>query len=52
MILNVIVTILFGYWLVTKDYTKSPKWVYYCDGFVFALNFAIVFKYLIDMTGF
>jgi uncharacterized membrane protein len=52
MILNVIITLLFGYWLITKDYTESPKWVYYGDGFCFAFNFAIVFKYLTDMIGF
>lgn len=51
MILNVIVTIFFGYLLATKDYTQNPKWMYYCDGIVFAFNFAIVFKYLTDMFG-
>ena len=51
MILNVIITLFFGYLLVTKDYTVSPKWMYYCDGICFAFNFAIVFKYLTDMIG-
>jgi hypothetical protein len=52
MIFNVLVTMFFAYVLVTKDYTNSPKWMYYMDGIVFAVNFAIVFKYLTDMIGF
>jgi hypothetical protein len=52
MIFNVLVTMFFAYVLVTKDYTNSPKWMYYMDGLVFAVNFAIVFKYLTDMIGF
>ena len=51
MIINVFATLLFGYLLTTKDYTDSPKWMYYMDGIVFAVNFAIVFKYLTDMIG-
>ena len=51
MIFNVLVTMFFAYVLVTKDYTNSPKWMYYMDGIVFAVNFAIVFKYLTDMIG-
>jgi len=51
MIFNVLVTMFFAYVLVTKDYTNSPKWMYYMDGLVFAVNFAIVFKYLTDMIG-
>jgi hypothetical protein len=51
MIFNVLVTLFFGYLLVTKDYTESPKWMYYTDGLVFAINFAIVFKYLTEMIG-
>ena len=52
MIFNLFVTLFFAYLLVTKDYTNSPKWIYYMDGIVFAVNFAIVFKYLTDMIGF
>ena len=52
MIFNVLVTMFFAYVLVTKDYTNSPKWMYYMDGIVFAVNFAIVFKYLTDMIGY
>ena len=52
MIFNVLVTMFFAYVLVTKDYTNSPKWMYYMDGIVFAVNFAIVFKYITDMIGF
>ena len=52
MIINVFATLFFGYLLTTKDYTDSPKWMYYMDGIVFAVNFAIVFKYLTDMIGF
>jgi hypothetical protein len=52
MIINVFATLFFAYLLVTKDYTNSPKWIYYMDGIVFAVNFAIVFKYLTDMIGF
>ena len=52
MILNVLVTLFFGYLLVTKDYTAGPRWMYYMDGLIFAFNFAIVFKYLTDITGF
>jgi hypothetical protein len=52
MILNVLVTLFFGYLLITKDYRDSPKWIYYCDGLVFAFNFAIVLKYITDMIGF
>jgi hypothetical protein len=52
MIINVLVTLFFGYVLVTKDYTKSPRWIYYMDGIVFAVNFALVFKYITDMIGF
>ena len=52
MIFNVLATLFFGYLLVTKDYTESPKWMYYTDGLVFAINFAIVFKYLTEMIGF
>jgi phosphotransferase system glucose/maltose/N-acetylglucosamine-specific IIC component len=52
MIINTFVMFFFGYLLVTKDYTKNPKWMYYMDGIVFAVNFAFVFKYLTDMIGF
>jgi len=52
IIINVLVTLFFGYVLVTKDYTKSPKWMYYMDGLVFSFNFAIVFLYITNMIGF
>lgn len=52
MIFNLFVTLFFAYLLATKDYTNSPKWIYYMDGFVFAVNFALVFKYITDMIGF
>ena len=52
IIINVLVTWFFAYVLITKDYTESPKWMYYMDGLVFAFNFAIVFKYITDMIGF
>ena len=52
MIISVFATLFFGYILTTKDYTVSPKWMYYMDGIVFSVNFAIVFKYLTDMIGF
>ena len=45
------VTLFFGYLLVTKDYRDSPKWMYYMDGLIFAFNFAIVFKYITDLYG-
>ena len=52
ILLNIGVVLFFGHLLITKDYTNSPKWIYYMDGIVFAVNFAIVFKYLTDMIGF
>ena len=52
MIINVFATLFFGHLLITKDYKDSPKWIYYMDGIVFAVNFAIVFKYLTDLIGF
>ena len=52
ILINIGVVLFFGYVLVTKDYTKSPRWIYYMDGIVFAVNFAIVFKYITDMIGF
>ena len=51
MIISVIATLFFGYMLVTKDYTVSPKWMYYTDGLVFAFNFALVFSHLTNMIG-
>ena len=52
MIINVFVTLFFGYLLITKDYKDNPKWMYYMDGIIFAVNFALVFKYITDMIGF
>lgn len=51
MIVNFIITLFFGYLLITKDYADRSKWVYYADGFVFAFNFAIVLKYITDLIG-
>ena len=51
MIVNLFVTLFFGYLLITKDYTKSTKWMYYMDGIVFAVNFAIVLKYVTNDLG-
>ena len=51
MIVNLFVTLFFGYLLITKDYTKSTKWMYYMDGIVFAVNFALVFLYITDKLG-
>ena len=50
--INVLFTLFFGYLLMTNDYSHKPKWMYYMDGLVFAVNFAIVFKYITDMIGF
>ena len=52
ILINIGVVLFFAYVLVTKDYTKSPKWMYYMDGLVFAFNFAIVFLYITNMIGF
>jgi len=52
ILINIGVVLFFGHLLITKDYTNSPKWMYYMDGLVFAFNFAIVFKYITDMIGF
>ena len=51
ILLNIGVVLFFGHLLTTKDYTKNPKWMYYMDGIVFAINFAIVIKYITDMLG-
>ena len=52
IIINIGVVLFFGHLLITKDYTISPKWMYYMDGVVFAINFAIVFLYITNMIGF
>ena len=52
ILLNIGVVLFFGHLLITKDYTNSPKWMYYMDGLVFAVNFAIVFLYITNMIGF
>ena len=51
MIISGLATLFFGYILATKDYKDSPKWMYYMDGLVFAVNFAIVFLHLTNMIG-
>jgi hypothetical protein len=52
ILINLLATLFFGYLLATKDYTQNPRWMYYMDGIVFAVNFAIVFKHLADMIGY
>ena len=49
ILLNVGVVLFFGYVLATKDYSEKPKWMYYMDGFVFAVNLAIVGLHLTNM---
>ena len=51
MTLNFLATMFFGYLLVKTDYTVKAKWMYYMDGLVFAVNFAIVFLYITDKLG-
>jgi hypothetical protein len=51
ILINIGVVLFFGNLLLTKDYTLSPRWMYYMDGLVFAFNFAIVLKYITDMIG-
>ena len=51
MFVNIGAVLFFGHLLMTKDYTLSPKWMYYMDGIVFAVNFAIVFLHLTNMIG-
>ena len=43
--------LFFGYLLVKTDYTVKARWMYYMDGLVFAVNFAIVFLYITDKLG-
>lgn len=52
MILNFMVTLFFGYLLVTKEYQNYPRWMYYMDGIIFSFNFAIVLKYIVDVMGY
>ena len=52
MTLNVLAMLFFGYLLVKTDYTLKARWMYYMDGIVFAVNFAIVFLYITNMIGF
>jgi uncharacterized membrane protein len=52
MITNILLTAFFGYLLVTNDYTIRPKWIYYMDGTIFAINFATVVKYLTEIFGY
>jgi hypothetical protein len=49
MTLNVIGVIVFGYLLLKTDYTIRAKWMYYMDGFVFAINFAMILMYITNM---
>ena len=43
--------LFFGYLLVKTDYTVKARWMYYMDGLVFAVNFAIVFLYITNNLG-
>jgi hypothetical protein len=51
MTLNFLAMMFFGYLLVNTDYTLKARWIYYMDGLVFAVNFAIVFLYITDKLG-
>ena len=51
MTLNLLAMLFFGYLLVKTDYTVKAKWMYYMDGMVFAVNFALVFLYITDRVG-
>ena len=51
MTLNVLAMLFFGYLLVNTDYTLKARWMYYMDGIVFAVNFALVFSHLTNMIG-
>ena len=51
ILINIGVVLFFGRLLATKDYSLNPKWMYYIDGIVFAVNFAIVFLYITDRVG-
>lgn len=51
MTLNFLAMLFFGYLLVKTDYTLKARWMYYMDGIVFAVNFAIVFLYITDKLG-
>jgi hypothetical protein len=52
MTLNVIGSLVFGYFLIKTDYTKRAKWMYYMDGTFFAVNFALVLSHITNMIGF
>jgi hypothetical protein len=43
--------LFFGYLLLKTDYTVKARWMYYMDGIVFAVNFAIVLKYVTNDLG-
>ena len=51
MILNFLAMLFFGYLLLKTDYTVKARWMYYMDGIVFAVNFAIVLKYVTNDLG-
>ena len=51
MTLNVLAMLFFGYLLVNTDYTLKARWMYYMDGIVFAVYFAIVFLYINNKLG-
>ena len=51
MTLNLLAMLFFGYLLVNTDYKIKARWMYYMDGIVFAVNFALVFLYITDKLG-
>jgi len=51
MTLNFLAMMFFGYLLVNTDYSIKARWMYYMDGMVFAVNFALVFLYITDRVG-
>ena len=51
MTLNLLAMLFFGYLLVNTDYSIKARWMYYMDGLVFAVNFALVFLYITDKLG-
>jgi hypothetical protein len=44
---NMLFVVVFLYLLMTKDYTEH-KWMYYFDGLVFAINFAVVLNHVVE----
>ena len=51
MTLNVMAMLFFGYLLVKTDYTLKARWMYYMDGFIFAINFAMILMHITKVIG-